>query len=185
MFLDATECPINRPTYHQEYWYSGKKKCHTLKYEGILNNYSLSFFIEIAVGVRMRDGLIVWCPYTNPIPGRMHDVRLAREVTEVINELEPWEMIVCDRGYQGLERAIVPVRSASTPEDHLYNSWLHNIRSVVERCIGRIKTFRCLTTRWRHDLKYHPCAFQVCAQLTNLSILAHPLFHRDHSLIDK
>jgi hypothetical protein len=132
----------------------------------------------------MRDGLIVWCPYTNPVPGRIHDIRVAREITGVVTELEEWELMVCDKGYQGLDNAVVPIRGSWAPEHLEFNGWLYSIRSLIERSIGRIKTFKCLTEKWRHDLYYHPCAFQVCAQLANLTIRAHPLIQHDHSLID-
>ncbi|KAJ4456425.1 putative E3 ubiquitin-protein ligase [Paratrimastix pyriformis] len=32
--LDGTECRVRRPSRDQEVWYSGKKGCHTIKYEG-------------------------------------------------------------------------------------------------------------------------------------------------------
>ncbi len=34
LVLDATECPIRRPSRYQRIYYSGKKKEHTVKYEG-------------------------------------------------------------------------------------------------------------------------------------------------------
>ncbi len=44
LVLDATECPIRRPTRNQRIYYSGKKKCHTVKYEGNDISFKLSFY---------------------------------------------------------------------------------------------------------------------------------------------
>jgi len=126
--------------------------------------------MDSSVGVRIRDGLIVWCPVMEPVPGRIHDKTLAETITHVVERLEDWEVIVCDKGYQGMDGTIRPIKGRNSSNFLAYNAWIDGVRSVVERSIERIKRFRCLKFQWRHNLFDHPCAFRVCASLANLSI---------------
>lgn len=134
---------------------------------------------DTLVGVRPRDGLIVWAYVDQAVPGRVHDSRLARQYSNILEAMGEDEWLICDKGYQGMARTFSPVKNHQSrplrPEERLYNNAITDIRIINENAIKRIKTFQCLEVRWRHHLDYHPFAFNLCANLANLTIVQFPL----------
>ena len=63
LIVDGTECRIQRPSMDsvQRLFYSGKKKCHTIKYE---------------VAVNKANGHFCWV--NGPFPGSVHDITMLR-----------------------------------------------------------------------------------------------------------
>jgi hypothetical protein len=84
IIVDGTECRIQRPNGSvQRVFYSGKKKCHTIKYE---------------IGVRITDGKLLWI--NGPYPGKTHDKTML-EGGDLCSYLLPGETLLGDKGYQG------------------------------------------------------------------------------------
>jgi hypothetical protein len=112
MVVDATECPIERPKEkeEQEFFYSGKKKKHTIKYEvAFILSFPQCFLPQstVQVAVRVSDGLIVWI--SDPAPGKAHDLTIYRHYG-LKTLLEPGERVLGDKGYQGDQTVITPYR---------------------------------------------------------------------------
>src|SRR4051794_35737324 len=106
MALDGTECPIQRPLdwETQFNYYSGKKGCHTIKYE---------------VRVCISNGRLVWL--AGGVPGRVHDISLARN-SGILNQLQPGELILADKGYVGDDSFITPFKNPQTDEEWEWNT---------------------------------------------------------------
>jgi len=106
MILDGTECPIQRPQNNevQRYFYSGKSKKHSIKYE---------------VGVKVQDSAILWV-YGGE-PGSVHDLTMAR-TGGIENQINLNEYIMADKGYIGENYFITPIRNPTTELEQSYNS---------------------------------------------------------------
>jgi len=149
---DATECPIERPVDNnlRRLFYSGKKKDFTLKYE---------------ITVCISDGIIFW--ERGGLPGKVHDLRLFRHYG-LADQLEPWEFLMADSGYQGEETMIIPFKRDLDEEKEDVNFQIGGIRVLVERVFRQIKVFRCLQVPWRHYIYLHPIVFNIACQVTNI-----------------
>ena len=82
---------------------------------------------------------------------------------------------------------VVPFKrmSANIPlsmEQARFNEELGSKRVLVENTIGRVKTFRCMSTTFRHDIHIHSTFFNVCAQLTNIRLRVDPLREDDEEI---
>jgi hypothetical protein len=163
MALDATECPIERPLdwLTQRQYYSGKKKRHTIKYE---------------VGVHLSTGRIIWL--VGGIPGSVHDVKIAAS-NGIVDQILNGEWILADKGYTDSELPfLTPFKNPQTDEEVQWNSYINQARAIVENTYGRIKSFGCVKSIWRHDLELHPIAFKAVCILVNMDLDVHPLRNR-------
>ena len=91
---------------------------------------------------------------------------------------------MADLGYLGFDDVVVPCKRVSptiplTPAQVAFNQELSSYWVLVENTIGRIKTFKCISSVFRHDLHDHATFFNVCAQLTNIQLRIRPL-RREH-----
>jgi hypothetical protein len=167
LIVDGTECPIERPIEDaiQNFFYSGKKKKHTIKY---------------LVAVRITDGRIVWV--SEPAPGRIHDITLYRMHLQPL--ILPWETLLGDKGFQGEPELITPVKGRTlTPFEKASNTYIGSVRAIIERTIGRIKRFAAVSHVWRHDRALHPVVFKVCANLAQLTMEVAPLVKEPHPFL--
>ncbi|KAJ4456746.1 putative DDE superfamily endonuclease [Paratrimastix pyriformis] len=160
--LDGTECRVRRPSRDQEVWYSGKKGCHTIKYEG-----ACTFKGDL---IFARGG----------IPGSVHDAVLARLGGGIATTvLEPAEKAVADLGYVGIDWCITPIKRRPGEDldhyDRLYNKRLGIGRSTIEHVWARIKSFDAMCARWRHPLYLHEPAFLCLCNAHNLWNLFEPV----------
>ena len=96
---------------------------------------------------------------TDPVPGARHDVYAYR-----FHRLERFlnETTLADKGYIGLglltpskRKAGVKMRAAVKENNRRVN----RLRSVVERTIAHVKTWRVLHTGFRRPLSSYPRAF--------------------------
>lgn len=158
IILDATECPIERPSDYetQKMYYSGKSKTHCVKYE---------------VGIHYTEGFLVWISGSRP--GSVHDLQVTRE-SGLLDMLLPNELILADKGYIGEDLFLTPIRQPESEEEWFVNAELSRVRILIEHVIGRLKVFRCLREPWRHDLHLHAVVFDVICNLVNLDFLAAP-----------
>jgi hypothetical protein len=124
---DATERPIQRDTYDQKNFYSGKKKTHTIK--NLLLTTSL--------------GLILFLSQT--VSGKVHDKKLAEELS--IHKLVK---ILADLGFIGIESINSqwelphkkPRNQELTKLQKRENKIHSSKRVSVEHTIGHLKTMR-------------------------------------------
>lgn len=156
--MDATECPVERPSDDetQRFWYSGKAKEHTIKYE---------------IGVDLETGYIGWA--AGGVPGRIHDLSLSR-YTGLASSGIP---AVGDKAYQ--DPAFVnPFKGkwdSLSDEEKLHNHLINHHRVIVENVYNRVKNFRCTKEPWRHHLKLHFYTFMVIINIANLTNINHPI----------
>ena len=154
LIIDAPEQPIQRPSRKQRCWYSGKKKRHTIK-------------TEITV---TEEGRIVGV--SKPAPGRVHDLEIRRRGPPLPNHAH----VYADSGYQGLQEEHagieIPYKKTKkrplTKEERDYNHALSRFRVRVEHRIGRLKTFRILSERYRYPRSRYAVKISTIAGIVNL-----------------
>lgn len=152
MSVDGTDMPIQEPTPFNAKWYSHKLNGPAVRYE---------------VGVSCASGDIIWL--NGPFPaGANPDNKIFRETLK--GELLPNEMVICDNGYTDSQ--------ALTKEDAADHEQYHSeIRARHETVNMRMKRFRVLTSKYRHQLKKHGICVNAVAQLAQLNIIVEePLF---------
>lgn len=172
LVIDTKEQRIQRPTSTQENdaqkpYYSGKKKCHTLKTE---------------IGVE-PDGQIGSVSTSVP-GGATHDLVLLRR-TGLIGRLDVEEAAMLDKAYVGLAkdypaiRLYIPFKASRnhplTEEQKAYNRLLAQYRIVVEHTNAQLNQFQVLAQVYRHARESHPRTVRVVSLLVNQRIRQRPL----------
>lgn len=173
LVIDAKEQRVQRPKSskeddQQKPYYSGKKKCHTLKNQ---------------VGVQ-PDGRIGTVSASVP-GGANHDVTVARQ-TKVIESLDPAdEAAMVDKGYAGLHKdhpdhtLYQPYKARRnhplTAEQKAYNRHLARYRIVVEHTNAQLNQFQVLAQVYRHTRAGHSRVFRAVAYLVDRRIRERPL----------
>jgi hypothetical protein len=173
LVIDAKEQRIRRPKSSKENdrqkpYYSGKKKCHTVKN-------------QIGVQPDGRPGTV-----SASVPGGAnHDVTVARQ-TQVLEQLDPAdEAGMGDKGYDGLgkdhpEHTFYQPDKARrnhplTAEQKAYNRHLASYRIVVEHTNAQLNQFQVLAQVYRHALAGHSRVVRVVAYLVDRRIQERPL----------
>lgn len=154
IIIDVTEQRIERPSRNQKVYYSGKKKCHTIKTEVQIN----------------KQGKII--SISKPHPGSMHDFKIRKEG----KKLDPNSRVLADSAYQGLTdmhaKAFVPYKKSKHKKLGLvkryYNKILSRKRVKVEHKIGSIKKYRILQDRYRNKIDYYHYKTKIIAEITNI-----------------
>jgi len=151
--LDCTDCPIQEPSPFDSKWYSYKLRKAGLRYE---------------IGLNIQLGDIVWT--NGPFPcGDFPDLTIARE--DYLEEINEGEMTVADDGYRDVNYFIHP---HGFPETNLHQK---QIMSRHETINERLKEFRVLSSRFRHDISLHQMCFLAIVNITQLKIHhGEPLF---------
>ena len=156
--LDGTTCPIQCPSrFLQRPFYSGKDHRHCIKYE---------------IGVDIEDGSLVWI--SGPVPGAVHDMKLAR-LFGILDSIMDDEYILADKGYIGEWQIVTPIKEAETLLEQIFSHLLSSVRWIVENVLARIKSFKCLSTRWRHSIDLHFIVFFVVSEIVNLDMKNRPV----------
>jgi transposase len=173
LVIDAKEQRCQRPKSRKEDdqqkpYYSGKKKCHTLKN-------------EIAV---QPDGTIG--AVSDSVPGGAnHDLTLLRR-TRLIERLDPAdEAAMVDKGYDGLQKdypqhtIYQPFKARRnrplTDAEKAYNRHLSRYRIVVEHTNAQLNQFQVLAQVYRHARTGHSRVFRAVAYLVDRRIRERPL----------
>jgi hypothetical protein len=154
LILDVTEQPIERPKKGQKDYYSGKKKCHTLKTELRIN----------------QEGIIV--QLSPSYPGKVHDFAIFKQEPPPPDQV----LLQADSGYQGLDKlyemATIPYKSskkrALSLEQKLHNRELARKRCRIEHVIRSIKIFKIIGNRFRNKRKRYELKFKIVTGLVNL-----------------
>jgi len=161
LVIDGTECPINRPSNNetQRLYYSGKKKQHTIKY---------------IVGCDINTGKILFVD--GSYPGSYHDMKIAT-LSQITDKLPSNEFILADKAYIGDQNIIVPFKRNDIVMDEqvFINSFINQVRVIIENVYGRMKAWKCLVMDWRHDLDIHNYAFKFICGAINLDFKYHPI----------
>lgn len=152
--VDVTESPIERPKRHQRWFYSGKKKQHTLKCQLV---------IEQATGR-------IICTFFGK--GRRHDFKLF-QASGV--HFHPQSESLQDKGYQGIQKLHAnsrlpkkkPRGGQLTAAEKAYNRQLARERVVIEQVNRCLKIFRILAERYRNRRRRFGLRCNLIAALYN------------------
>ena len=160
LIVDVTEQKIQRPKRKQKAYYSGKKKCHTLKNQVVIN----------------KAGEII--DVNRSVPGRNHDKNIWDN--SAIARLLPAEIsITGDSGYQGIQHdfphATLPhKKTRGGPElskkQKRQNRKISRTRVLVDQLIGCMKVFKILSDRYRGNRHKHSEIFKIIACVTNIKL---------------
>lgn len=160
---DATEQPIPRPTKkrRQKKYYSGKKKRHTIKTQIIT----------------ARSGYIL--DISESVEGKRNDYKLLQE-SGVLQWIKKMKMYL-DSGYQGINsdfpevNAVIPRKKPKgkpqTRSNKIFNRRLSSIRIKVENAFAKLKKYRALGEKYRHNLRDYNSTFRMIASLVNFRTL--------------
>ena len=158
--VDGTDCRVYEPAPFDPKWYSHKFKGPGLRYE---------------IGICIANGHIVWV--NGPYPcGAWPDIKIAKHI--VYDLFDPNEKAIADAGYKDGERRFI------TPTGtHNSISRLHSLaRARHETCNRRLKQFRAIGDKFRHNINKHGVCFHAVANVTQLMIEnGQPLFDVPYS----
>ena len=172
LIIDGTDCPIDRP---------GESKEVRMEYSSGRNkdNQQSKYNLKYTVAVQISSGRI--CSISGPDPGSVHDITQLRKsisYVQIINK-EPLEIMLGDKGYQGAFGFLSPIKgSHPTPDVEAFNEVIASVRQLVECVLQRIKIFGILGKRGRFhaDRSKHKQVFNICCQITNLSMKREPVW---------
>lgn len=163
-FHDGTERPINRPcdAYEQTLYYSGKKKCHTLKN-----------IVLIAADCHIR---FLSATYE----GRWHDKSL---VDDEVYALPLDSILYQDLGFQGFMVTAVQIQQPHkkprggelTPAAKAENRQMAQMRIRIEHVMSSIKRCRIVKDKlrlWREHI--HDRVMETCCGLHNVRLQFRP-----------
>lgn len=177
VLVDATEQQVLRPGKGNEVrkrYYSGKKKAFTLKTQMATDGEHHILAISV------------------PLPGAMHDKKLSDEV-QTVERLPDGCEVDADKGYQGMADQVgliticnpetsieqqIPRLTVCTPikkrkgkevtgQQAEFNSQLSAIRVRVEHCIGWVKNWAIIATRFRCSHLIYSSVMQTVCGLVN------------------
>ncbi len=159
-FQDGTERPIRRPKDQdiQRTYYSGKKKCHTVKNNVLVN----------------AQGKIVLLTAT--CEGKKHDKRISDEAEFTLPEDS---VLYQDTGFQGFALAGVTILQPKkkprggelTAEEKEHNYEISRIRIRVEHAIGGVKRYRIVKDRLRNWKQgFRDLVMETCCGLHNFRL---------------
>jgi len=167
-FQDGTERAIPHPKDQemQRFYYSGKKKCHTIKNVVLINAQCQIVLLTITC------------------EGKKHDKKVSDEVGF---ELPAGSCLYQDTGFQGfaLEDVIIvqpkkkPKGKELTQEDKDNNCQISSVRVRVEHAIGGIKRYRIVKDKirnWKDDFRDQ--VMSTCCGLHNFRLKFRP-WHYD------
>lgn len=154
LIIDATENRIERPKKDQRKYYSGKKKCHTLKTE--LRTTKKGKIVHVS----------------DTVPGSVHDFTILEEGEEISPEVNA----IGDSGYQGIknihEKSEAPHKKPKngelTQQEKESNKILSKVRVIIENIIGDIKVFRIMSDRYRNKIIRFNIKFRIIAGFVNM-----------------
>ena len=157
MSVDGTNFEINQPQNFDKKWFSHKFKGPGLRYEVALN---------------IQTGNIVWShgPFS---PGAYTDVAIFLQ--GLAHKLEPGKRVEADRGYWGWPR-FIDCPNTNVGSGPVQRASKASVRSRHELCNGRLKSFKILSTTYRHSRDKHGLYFRCVLMITQLS------FETDSSL---
>ncbi len=180
VLIDATEQRIVRPSDQeaQKDYYSGKKKMHTLKTQIVADAEHHIVAISEAV------------------PGKKHDKKLSDEL-QTMERLPDGAEVRLDSGYQGVDKQVgtkdasqaetgsteteprlavllpfkKPKGGELTDEQKAFNRAISQVRVRIEHCIGWIKNWAIIATRFRCTHSIYTSILRTVCGLVNAQTL--------------
>lgn len=158
--IDVTETKIDRPKKHQEDYYSGKKKIHSLK-------------TQVEIGLTTK--LIYSLAFEK---GHVHDFALFKNAKHDYNE-NTTELV--DKGYLGIDKihpnSILPLKASKyhvlSEEEKWYNSEISKLRIAIEHVNAYIKKFKIFSTRFRNRRKNFKLYMSLICGIYNFELVTY------------
>lgn len=155
--MDVTETAIERPKKKQKRYYSGKKKCHTLKTQLVINQETREI-ICTAFG-----------------KGSCHDFNLFKKSK---THFHPETNSLQDSGYQGIKdyhsNSYIPRKKPKKGKLSLleksYNRVLAKERIVIEHINRSLKIFKILSSRYRNRRRRYGLRCNLLSAIYNYEL---------------
>lgn len=155
--MDVTETPIERPKKRQKWFYSGKKKRHTLKAQLI---------------IEQSTGKII-CTFFGQ--GRQHDFALFKASGV---RFHPTTESLQDSGYQGIDKyhnnSYIPKKKPKNGElsslEKDYNRELAKERIGIEHVNCRLKIFKIIAGRYRNRRRRYGLRCNILSAIYNYEL---------------
>ena len=155
--MDVTETAIERPKKKQKRYYSGKKKCHTLKTQLVINQET-------------REIICTACG-----PGHCHDFNLFKK-SKI--HFHPETDSLQDSGYQGIKdyhlNSYIPRKKPKNGKLSLlekeYNRTLAQERIVIEHVNRSLKIFKILSSRYRNRRRRYGLRCNLLSAIYNYEL---------------
>lgn len=155
--MDVTETAIERPKKKQKIYYSGKKKCHTLKTQLVINQETREI-ICTAFG-----------------SGHCHDFNLFKK-SKI--HFHPETNSLQDSGYQGIKdyhpNSYIPRKKPKNGKlsriEKDYNRVLAQERIVVEHVNRSLKIFKILSSRYRNRRRRYGLRCNLLSAIYNYEL---------------
>ncbi|WP_445299715.1 MULTISPECIES: IS5 family transposase [unclassified Microcoleus] len=155
--MDVTETAIERPQKKQKNYYSGKKKCHTLKTKLVINQETREI-ICTAFG-----------------QGSCHDFNLFKKSK---THFHPETNSLQDSGYQGIKNyhsnSYIPRKKPKNGKLSLleksYNRVLAQERIVIEHINRSLKIFKILSSRYRNRRRRYGLRCNLLSAIYNYEL---------------
>lgn len=176
--IDGTERRRQRPGNEsdQKLFYSGKKKCHTVKNNLIVNTKSRTV-----------------CYLSRTYEGKKHDKKICDEED---HRFPPGSILFKDTGYQGYEPGNIityqpmkkPRGKELTVADKIFNTMISGVRVIAEHVIAGVKRSRIVRDIFRNTEKnFDDLVMEIACGLHNareyfrgtgrLKMSSQPVFH--------
>lgn len=159
--IDATERSIQRPQENQEFYYSGKRKKHTIKNQVLIQPHTKKILA-----------------LSKTVEGKRHDKQLCAD-DGIVLRAPPGATGGGDCGYEGIRELnplihiVLPFKKPKhkelTPAQKETNRVIASIRVRVEHVIGALKHFDILAERYRNRLTTADLPFRNIAALYNFT----------------
>jgi transposase len=155
--MDVTETAIERPKKKQKRYYSGKKKCHTLKTQLVINQETREI-ICTAFG-----------------PGHCHDFNLFKKSKIYFH---PETNSLQDSGYQGIKdyhpNSYIPRKKPKNGKlsrlEKDYNRVLAQERIMIEHVNRSLKIFKILSSRYRNRRRRYGLRCNLLSAIYNYEL---------------
>jgi hypothetical protein len=160
MGVDGKDCKVREPSPFDPGMKSIKFKHAALKYE---------------IGFGIFSGLIAWI--SGPHRGAKADITIFREGLR--EELEDWEMVEGDLGYEG---------DSKTRDKEVYESRQDGheksiVRARLETVNGRINEFDVVSKMFHHDLELHGYCFFAVGVIVQLGLMENPIWEVEYNVV--
>ncbi|MCB0745078.1 MAG: transposase [Ignavibacteriae bacterium] len=162
LLIDATERPVQRPSFNQERVYSGKKKRHTIKNQIISD----------------KENRLIYS-VSKTYTGKTHDFKVFKY--ESLPKGTPKHIrILADTGYIGIENTVdnpvsLPNKASKnfplTEAEKSQNSILSSHRVVVENIFAHMKNYHILAQKFRGSKNLAHDSFEIVAGIHNFKQL--------------
>jgi len=154
---DGVHCRIGEP-----------RKQPSTKWSSTKYGKKAALTYEIGIAIHHNQVVLINGPY----PAPMHDMTMFNSAKGVGSLLLPGQQAVADRAYSGPQ--VVVRNEFDTP---VVKQFKKNVRARHETFNGRIKSFKILAERFRHEVGMHKAVFEACCVIVQYDMeTGRPLF---------